>query len=333
MPQGKQGVKSVFRVEMVVGPVAMEAAARVPERIQKIETALVNLVRQAAIHRRQGMQHGGGREQVGHRSAGHSEEAALRMRLREQPVAHTLVHGKTKMADKRDRAGGGIRRADARAGDIAPRAVGRFKALETLDQFERMRRRSAKVFVSTERDESAVSRAVREFRVAFVAAVGFAERLDALKQRLVEAARHPLLADHGPAPCQGGKMDEIERRAVAVRAKECLDFVARYFGVHRLQSSKCEDGVVKVRTPISVESRALGRKLLAEEFAHEFRGIAEQPRREPGDLEELEAETHVVWPTEISAVIGRRRSQLRLTLGRAPRLEHRSSAPAPCTSL
>src|SRR5260370_24073061 len=103
------------------------------------------------------------------------------MRLREQPVAHPLVHGKTKMTDERDRAGGGIGRADARAGHVAPRAVGRFKALHTLDQFQQMRRWFSKIFISAERDESAVSRAVGEFRVAFVAAVGFLESLDALQ--------------------------------------------------------------------------------------------------------------------------------------------------------
>ena len=60
MPQGEQGVKRVFRVEMIVGPMAVEAAARVSERIQKIEATLVNLDRQAAVHCGQGMQHGGG---------------------------------------------------------------------------------------------------------------------------------------------------------------------------------------------------------------------------------------------------------------------------------
>jgi hypothetical protein len=289
MPQREQGVEGVFRVEMVVGPVAVESAAGVPERIQKIKAALVNLAWQAAIHRGQGMQHGGGREQVGHRRAGQSEEAALRMRLREQPVAHPLVDGKTKMAEERNRARGGIRRADARARDVAPGAVRRFKALETLDQFQRMRRCLPKIFVCAERDECAVGRAVGELGAAIIAAVGFAESLEALQQRLVETGRHPLRAEHGPATCQRGKMNEVEGRAIALRAEEGLDFVARHFRVHRQQTRQCEDGVVKVWPPIAVESLAPGRKLPAKEGADEICRIAEQARREPGDLEQLEA--------------------------------------------
>jgi hypothetical protein len=65
-------------------------------------------------------------------------------------------------------------------------------------------------------------------------------------------------------------MNEIESRAVTMRAEESLDSVVRHFRIHGLQTSKCEEGVVKVRTSIAVESRALGRKLAGEESADEF---------------------------------------------------------------
>ena len=42
MPQGQQAVESVFRVEMIVGPVPMKTAFGAPERIDEIEAALAN---------------------------------------------------------------------------------------------------------------------------------------------------------------------------------------------------------------------------------------------------------------------------------------------------
>src|SRR5260370_37196617 len=137
-----------------------------------------------------------------------------------------------------------------------------------------MSRRLPKVFVSPKRDECAVSCAVRELRVAFVAAVGLAESLEALEQQLVEAARHPLLAHHGPTTCQRGQMNEVKRLPVAVRAEECLDLVARHFGIHRLHAGERKDGIVKVWPSIAVESRALRRKLLSKEFSDKIGRIA-----------------------------------------------------------
>src|SRR5262245_17898224 len=93
---------------------------------------------QTAIHGRQSMQSRRGGKQVGHRCVGGSRKTTLRMRLCEQPVSDVLVHWKAEMTDERYRAGRGVRRADSCARHVAPSTVGRFEALQTLNQLDRM---------------------------------------------------------------------------------------------------------------------------------------------------------------------------------------------------
>jgi len=163
----------------------------------------------------------------------------------------------------------------------------------------------AKVFISAERDESAVGRAVGDVRVAFITAVRFAERFDAFKDRRAESARHSFLANNRPTPRQSGKMNEVEGRAVAMRAKEGLDRVARDRVIHGLQPRQREYGVIKIGPASAVKARARWRKLAAKKIADEFGGIAQQTWREAGDLEELEPKAHVARPADGSEVTWR----------------------------
>ena len=50
MPEGEQGIEGVFSVEMIIGPVSVEAATRVPKRVQKVEATLVDIAGHAAVH-------------------------------------------------------------------------------------------------------------------------------------------------------------------------------------------------------------------------------------------------------------------------------------------
>jgi hypothetical protein len=186
---GEEAVVRVLGVQVVVGPVAVEAALGGPERVEEVEAALVDLVRQPALQRGEGVEGGRGREQVGQGSAGHGEEAALGVGLREDPVAEGGIHGEAEVTDEDDGAGGGVEGAGLGAGDVAPGAVGGFEPLEGLDEAQEAGRRAAEVLVGAERDEGTVGGAVGGGEVALVAAVGAAELLDAPQEGAVESGR------------------------------------------------------------------------------------------------------------------------------------------------
>jgi hypothetical protein len=88
-------------------------------------------------------------------------------------------------------------------------------------------------------------------------------------------------------------MNEVEALAFAEGVEKSLDLRDWDFRIERLQAGEREDGVVKVRPTATILSGALGRELAAEEFADEFGGIAQQPGRQPGDLEKLQPKTHI----------------------------------------
>src|ERR1044071_3128015 len=206
------------------------------------------------------------------------------MRLRQQPVADGLVHGKTEMANERDGTCRGVGCAGARLRDVAPRAVGSFELLQGLDQFERVRRCLAEVLISAEGRESTVSRAVGKLGVPFVAAVGLAERFDPREQSASKARRHPLQSNRGPATREGREVNKVEAVAIAEGAEKSLHPVRGNFRVQCLQARERKDAVVKVRSSGAILSAAFGRELTAEEFAPELGGIAEQPGRKSRDL-------------------------------------------------
>jgi hypothetical protein len=218
----------------------------------------------------------------------------LRVFLRENPIADGRVHRKTEVPDERDGAGGGVERADGGPGEIAPRAIGGFEAFEGADQVQRPRRRVAEILIRAERDEGAVGRAVGQAGVAFVAAVGFAEGLDAGEERAVEAGWEAVEAEAGPTTREGGDVDEVERGAVAMRAEETLGGRDRHGGVEGLERGEGEDRVVEIGPAGAIAGAAVGGELALEKSADEIGRVAEEAGRKAGDLEELEAETHAV---------------------------------------
>src|SRR4051812_16802920 len=87
MAEGEEAVEGIFGVEVIVGPMAVEAAVGAPEGIDEIETALADRRGDFALEASQRVQRGGGREEVGNGRIRRGEKAALRMDARKQPVA------------------------------------------------------------------------------------------------------------------------------------------------------------------------------------------------------------------------------------------------------
>ena len=133
MAESEQAVVSIFGVEMVVGPMAVKAAFGGPKRVDEIQAAFVQATGDAPFKTGQRMQRGRGGKKIGNRRAWHSEKAALRRGLRENPIADRRVHWKTEMRDERNRASGGVEIADFLPRLIAPGVIGSFKAFEAAN--------------------------------------------------------------------------------------------------------------------------------------------------------------------------------------------------------
>ena len=121
------------------------------------------------------MQGCGRGEEVRHRRTGYGKEASLRVSLGEKPIANLRIHGKAKVTNEGDSAGGRIGRTGFCAGNVAPAAIRSFEPLKSLNQLQQVRGRVTEVLISPESNKRSVSRAVSEARIPFVAAIGFAE--------------------------------------------------------------------------------------------------------------------------------------------------------------
>ena len=88
-------------------------------------------------------------------------------------------------------------------------------------------------------------------------------------------------------------MHEVEPLARSVPAEKILHSLKRHRRIERLRARESEDRVVEIRPARAIARAALGGKLPAEKIAHQPRGVAEEARREAGDLEELKAKAHV----------------------------------------
>src|SRR5688572_16996879 len=102
MAERKQPVKCIFRIQVIIGPVTMKTAFGIPKRVNEIQAAFVNLARNPPLETSKCMQGGARGKKIRDRCARNCHESTLRMRLREDPVTHSAIHGETKMSDQRD---------------------------------------------------------------------------------------------------------------------------------------------------------------------------------------------------------------------------------------
>ena len=86
MAQREQAVIGVFRVEIIVRPVAVEPALGVPECVDEVEAALVDDAGNPALDAAQGVQGRGCGEKVRQRRSGNREEPAFRKWVKDNKV-------------------------------------------------------------------------------------------------------------------------------------------------------------------------------------------------------------------------------------------------------
>jgi len=210
-------------------------------------------------------------KQVGHRRAGNSQETALGMGLRDQPVGHALVHGKTRWRMSVTAPAVAFV-APMRAPAIAPCAVGRFEVLQTLNQLEWMRRCLPKVLVSAKRHESSIGCAVRQFHVAFVTAVVFAKLFDPRQQCPVKSGWHSIEADDRPTAASAETCTKSSPSpSPNVRRKvSAFQRAPRHRAPAFRQRENC---VVKIRSPGAISPAAFRRQLTAEKIADGIGGV------------------------------------------------------------
>src|SRR6185436_13618331 len=114
------------------------------------------------------------------------------------------------------------------------RAVRRLELEDAADDRVAGRERQLQVFERAEPQEFVVD-----------GSVAAEDRLRGSPGRAEEPGG-PLFADRGPAPREGGEVDEVETAAGAERLEPGLDPVDRQFLPERDQPLEREDGVVEV---------------------------------------------------------------------------------------
>ena len=122
--QGEEGVPGVFAVGGVVGPVSVEGSAAGPEGVQEIQGGLLEVL-EGDLCPGQGVQGGGGRQQVGDRGALARTKAALRAGLSQKPVGASGQGRGSKLSEK-GQGGGGI----GSRGSRQARAAGKAPAVQ-----------------------------------------------------------------------------------------------------------------------------------------------------------------------------------------------------------
>ncbi len=145
MTEGQQAIEGILRIEKVVGPMAMKSTGGIPKSINKIEATFMYDQKDAAIHCGESVQRRRCREQVGQGRRGCGFESALRMGLRQEPVANARVDRKTKVTNQRDGAGRSIEGTHLHAWLVAPGAIGAFEVFKAAHKFQEPRGRFPKV--------------------------------------------------------------------------------------------------------------------------------------------------------------------------------------------
>ena len=153
----------------------METAGGVPEGIDEVEATLGLFLGEAHFEGGEGVQGGGGGEEVGHRRAWHGDKAALRMQSIAQPAADLGIDGQVQVVEQHHGAGGGVSGANGEVGMIVPRVVGCFEVLEALQDAQRFGREFAEILIRSKRKEGAVGGAVFAVGIVVPAPTRFAE--------------------------------------------------------------------------------------------------------------------------------------------------------------
>src|SRR5688572_19280525 len=213
MTQSDQAVISIFSIQKIIGPMAMEASFCGPKCVDKIQATLVDVAGKASFQTSQCVQRGGGREEVGHGRTGDCQKAAMRRGLREEPVAHCWINREAEMCDEGDRSSRGVEIPQLLVGPIAPGVIVCLQSLQTADQPEGIGRIYGQILVSAQGNERIVSGPKTCGLIRIISAIRPAKSLKLVKESC--GAFLCGIADCSPATCQGPKMNQVEAGTVA----------------------------------------------------------------------------------------------------------------------
>src|SRR5689334_14538509 len=85
-------------------------------------------------------------------------------------------------------------------------------------------------------------------------------------------------------------MDEIE--AISFRKLFEVGAAVGRIAAKRDGGLQAEDGVVQVALAAAIGESAIGQELTRQELPHQIACVTEQIRRQPGDLQHFESQTH-----------------------------------------
>lgn len=97
MTQREQAVAGVFHIEIIIGPMAVEATFGGPQAVDEVEGEVAKRI-EFQFEAFQRMKGGGGAEQVGEGGTGSGEESSTGMHLLLQPRARFRMKREVKVA-------------------------------------------------------------------------------------------------------------------------------------------------------------------------------------------------------------------------------------------
>src|SRR5258708_39900379 len=89
-------------------------------------------------------------------------------------------------------------------------------------------------------------------------------------------------------------MNEVQRLAVAKAPQIAFKSAYRQFRLQRQQPINAEDGVVKIARVRAALETTISVLLAKQKIPDEIARFAQQPRRQPRDLQHLQSQTHGV---------------------------------------
>ena len=166
------------------------------------------------------------------------------------------------------------------------------KRLQRIEQTSRVGQRNVEVFVDPQCEESRIGRSRRRASGLGVASVPAAKFFQPFEDGLSRGLAEFAVAYRGPATAEASQMHEVETVAIAEAPEIVGGFAKRRIAAKREEGLQPEHRVVKVAVPAAIRETAAGKLLTGEELPDQVAGVTEQIRRQPGDLQHFESQTH-----------------------------------------
>ena len=169
-----------------------------------------------------------------------------------------------------------------------------FQTLQTLHHAESVRQLTAKVLVSSKRQEACVNRPVHLVRLKIEAAIARAKLFDPLNDRA--AGCFALQTGSRSDARKTTEMDEIQMLSVAEAQHVRPNFFHRQLSLKCNQPIDAKDCVIEIASAGAICEAPVSIELSKQKVAHQQGGISEDFRREPSHLEHLQPQAHASFP-------------------------------------